>query len=211
MVRSLRVETVVLLVASLLGVFTNGARGAVSVRVAAINPRCNYVVAGSLERQVRADARRSPGNTLDALNARQEDLNSILQQAQVESDILQNVCTREELPPVQNQLAGVIAWAYLLEADIAPQRFHLAYCDKTAATAPEALIASAWFALAYTMQQTDEPAPAPTLAPLVKEVMPQLKARAAAAGVTLPPVESATEYWRNNEDAKVIPCTPATP
>lgn len=179
-------------------------------QVAPGNPRCNGNVAGALERQVRADDRRSPGTSLDDLNDRQQDLDSILQQAQIESDILHNVCSSDELPAVQDQLAGVIAWAYVQEADIAPRRFTLLNCPQTASTAPTALIASAWYAIALTQTGADWSTP-PPMGPLVREVIPKVQARARALGLTLPAFPVATEYWRNTIVSAAVGCTPPSP
>ncbi len=186
---------------------------AAPVQIAAVNPRCNHQVTGSLEDRVRADDRTKPGTTLDALNARLEDLNAILQQAQMESDILQTVCTDTELPAVADQIAAVIAWTYVLEDDVVPERLTLLHCPESAANAPAALIASAWYAIASTFNDANLPAsaPTPTPAPLVKLVMPKVQARAAAAGLTLPAIHDATQYWRDTIVARVSNCTPPSP
>ncbi len=183
------------------------------VQIADNSARCNYTVAGSLERQIRAADRQAPGTSVNALEARQQELNGILQQAQIEDGILQSVCGNRALIAPQDQLYGVIAWAYLLEADIAPKRLTLLHCPQTAATAPEALIASAWFALASTLEDPNLPpgAPSPTPAPLVKEVIPKAQARARAAGITLPAPADTSEYWRDEEVGKTAPCASPKP
>jgi hypothetical protein len=195
------------------GLFASGAFApSVQAQVVAAQSRCNFNVAGQLEQQVRADDRRSPGSGLDALDDRQEDLDSILQQAQIESDILHNVCSDQELPPVQDQLAGVIAWAYALEADIAPRRYALLHCPQTAAEASLALVASAWYALSTTLVNNMDPQGTPLPpSPLVKEVMPKVQARAAALHLPLPPPDQATQYWRDTLNSSVAVCAPATP
>ncbi len=187
--------------------------GAAPVQVAAINPRCNHNVAVRLENHVRADDRHAPGSRLNDLNNRQQELDAILQEAQLEHDILQNMCTVAERPAVQDQLAGVIAWAYALEADIAPKRYALLHCPQTASTAPAGLLALGWYALASTFDDPDRlpTDPAPTPAPLVKEVMPKVQTRASAAGLTLPALSDSTQYWRDTETEKVVVCVPPSP
>lgn len=213
----MRLSARVALIALLAAAFGIGAAsafaGAAPTEVAAGNGRCTGLNAGILERQVRADDREVPGTTLNALNDRQQELDGLLQQAQLESDILHNACSDAQLTPLQNQLAGVIAWAYALEADIAPKRYTLLRCPQTAAQAPGALIASAWYALSTTLVPSDpaQPISHATPAPLVRTVMPMVQARAAAIHMTLPPPTDATEYWRNNELGKVSACPPPTP
>lgn len=199
--------------AAALGAGAAGASRDAASQVAAINPRCNGQVASMLEHRIRADDRARYGPSLDALDDRQVELDSVLQQAQLESDILHNVCTDEELTPHQDHLVGIVAWAYALEADIAPQRYTLLHCPQTAAQAPEALLASAWYAIATTLQPIDpsNPTTAPTPAPLVREAIPKVQLRAAAIHAILPQPVQATEYWRNTELAKVANCPPSTP
>lgn len=189
------------------------ARSLAPVRVAAINPRCNHEVAGALEQRVRVYDRDKAGTTLDALNERLQDLNTILQQAQMEGDILQTICTDTELPPIEDQIAAVIAWTYVLEDDIVPKRLMLLHCPESAANAPAALVASAWYAIASTLNDPNRPesAPTPTAAPLVKVVFPKVQAHAAAAGLTLPAIPESTEYWRDTIVARVPNCAPPTP
>jgi hypothetical protein len=176
--------------------------------VAAINARCNNNVTGTLERQVRAYDRRPPAANVDALTQRFADLDSILQQAQLERDILQNMCTNDESPPINNQLAGVVAWAYALQADIAAKRFALLNCPVAVTSVPPALLASGWYALATTLNESTAP-PAP--APLVAEVMPKIRARAAAVGLTLPPFSDTSQYWRDTLVAKALGCPSPSP
>lgn len=185
------------------------------VSVAAGNPRCNHDEAGILEQQIRGYDRKPPAPTIDALTQRVADLNELLQQAQIERDILHEICSSEERVPIYDQLAGVMAWAYALQADIESKRFTLLKCDATAKQAPQALIASAWAALATTFSNVAEegatPGPAPTPAPLVAEVMPKIRSRAAAVGLALPPPRAATAYWRDTILSKVAPCPPPHP
>lgn len=187
--------------------------GATPTKIAAGDGRCSGLNAGILERHVRAAAREVPGTTLDALNERQQELDGLLQQAQLESDVLHSACSDTELTPLQNQLAGVIAWAYALEADIAPSRYTLLRCPHTAAQAPEALLASAWYALSSTLVPSDpaQPVSHATPAPLVRTVTPIVQARAAAIRMVLPAPADATEYWRDNELGKVSACPPPKP
>ncbi len=208
-----RAGILVLLVAAMIPSTAVAFGGTASVRVAAINPRCNHNVAERLENHVRADDRHAPGSSLSDLNDRQQELDAILQEAQLEHDILQNMCTVAERPAVQDQLAGVIAWAYALEADIAPKRYALLHCPQTASTAPAGLLALGWYALASTFNNPDRlpGEPAPTPAPLVKEVMPKVQARASAAGLALPALSDSTQYWRDTETAKVVVCAPPSP
>ena len=205
--------TLFALLAAAFGASAAGAAPGASSQIAAVNPRCNGQVASGLEHRIRADDRARFGSSLDALDDRQIELDAVLQQAQLESDILHNVCTADELTPHQDHLVGIIAWAYALEADIAPQRYTLLHCPQTAAQAPEALLASAWYAIATTLQPStpSDPSTAPTPAPLVREVIPKVQSRAAALHAVFPPPFQATEYWRDNEVSKVANCPPSTP
>ncbi len=190
------------------------ARGVVGqTLVAAANPRCNHDVAGMLERRVRGYDRHPPAQNADALSRRYLQLNSILQQAQVEHDILHELCTGAEFAAPADQLAGVVAWAYALEADITVQHFTALKCPQTATTAAQALLADAWYALATTYATGTPPAeaPSPTPAPLVAEVTPKVKSRAGAVGLELPAFADATEYWRDTMDGKVVLCPTAAP
>ncbi|HUY41567.1 MAG TPA: hypothetical protein VMV82_08380 [Candidatus Dormibacteraeota bacterium] len=213
MKRGGRVGILAVLAAAILADGAVGLGSVTPVRVAAINPRCNHNVAERLENHVRADDRHAPRSSLNDLNQRQQELDAILQEAQLEHDILHNMCTVAERPAVQDQLAGVIAWAYALEADIAPERYELLHCPQTASTAPAGLLALGWYALASTFNSPDRlPGEAtPTPAPLVKEVMPKVQARASAAGLTLPALADSTQYWRDMETAKVAVCVPPSP
>jgi hypothetical protein len=185
------------------------------VSVAAANPRCNHDQAGILERQVRDYDRRPPAPAIDALTQRDADLSDLLQQAQIERDILHEICSSDERAPIYDQLAGVMAWAYALQADVESKRFSLLKCDATAKEAPQALVASAWAALSTTFSNVAEngatPGPSPTPAPLVAEVMPKIQSRAAAFGLTLPPLRDASAYWRDTLVSKVEPCPASSP
>lgn len=183
------------------------------VEIAAVNARCNGLVSSELERRIRTDDRTHFANSLGALNDRERELDSLLQQAQLESDILHNVCSDAELAQYQDELVGSIAWAYALEADISPQRYTLLRCPQTAARAPQALLASAWYAIATTLVPVDpsDPSTAPTPAPLVREVMPKVQSRAAVAHLALPAPLQATQYWRDGILSQVPSCTPPTP
>ena len=185
---------------------------AAPVMVAAINPRCNGNIAGLLERQVRG-YHHPPASNLDALTQRSLDLDSIIQQTQFELDILQNMCTDDERPPFDSHLGGVIAWAYALESDIAGKRFSLLNCPAAASSVPPALLATAWYALASTLNDPNRPlsAPPPSPAPLVAEVAPKIRARAATAGLALPPFSDATQYWRDGVLAKAVGCPSPLP
>ncbi|MGH7737223.1 MAG: hypothetical protein ACREMP_05080 [Candidatus Tyrphobacter sp.] len=181
--------------------------------VAAVNSRCNGDVSGTLERHLRTASHERFGDSINALNGRQQELESLLQQAQIESNILNNVCLETELTPIQDQLVGVIAWGYVLESDIASKRYALLHCARTAAKAPSALVASAWYAIATTLQPSNpsDPSTAPSPAPLVREVIPMVRSHAAALRFTLPAPIDATEYWRNTILATVPDCSPPTP
>ena len=187
--------------------------GIVTLALLAANGRCNGYNAAELERQIRGDDRARIASSLGTLNAREQELDSILQQAQLESDILHSVCSDADLAPYQDELVGIIAWAYALETDIAPQRYTLLRCPQTAARAPQALLASAWYAIATTLRPTvpSDPSTAPSPAPLVREVVPKVQARAAAAHFALPVPVEATQYWRDEIVAQVPACTPPTP
>ncbi|HEY9085205.1 MAG TPA: hypothetical protein VIN40_04615 [Candidatus Tyrphobacter sp.] len=168
---------------------------------AAGNPRCNGNVAGLLERQVRAYDRRPPAANVGALTQRYADLDSILQQAQLERDILESQCADDQRLPIDDHLAGVIAWAYMLQADIAGKRFSLLNCPAAVSTVPPALLASAWFALGSTANG----------APLPAEVMPKLRTRASAIGLALPPFADASQYWRDSLVGKAVGCPSPSP
>jgi hypothetical protein len=115
----------VLAVLALTAASPAGAEPGGSAPIAASNPRCNHDQAGILERQVRDYDRRAPADTLNDLTQRDADLNDLMQQAQIERDILHEICSSAELEPIYDQLAGVIAWAYALQADAAVKRFAL--------------------------------------------------------------------------------------
>ena len=184
----------------------------VPVVVAAGNPRCNNNVAGALERQIRDDDRRPPAQNPDALSDRYVALDSILQQAQMERDILTELCSSAELAAPNGQLVGVIAWAYALESDIAYRRFTMLDCPSTATTAAQALLADAWYALATTMLPPALPsAPPPTPGPLVAQVEPKIESRARTLGLALPSFGDATQYWRDTMNGRVAACPTPSP
>lgn len=203
---------IVAILAIVVGVGTNRA-SAGPIMVARGNPRCNNDVAGDLERQVRSDDRNVPGSDRDALAQRYSDLDSVVQQAQSEDEILGTQCTTTTLTPIQNQIAGVIAWAYVLQSDIAAKGY--TNCPAAAKAVPASLLAGAWYALATTLNAYTSPAPtaSPTTAPLVKEVMPKVRARAPTYGLALPAIADTSEYWRDgiNTAAKtaIAGCAPS--
>jgi hypothetical protein len=190
---------------------TIASRASTVSTVAAVNPRCNYYVAGTLERQVRSFDRHPPAQSPDALSQRYADLDSVLQQAQIERDILQQLCTSSEFPPIEDQLAGVAAWAYALQADIASKRFAFLKCPATATSASQALLADAWYALATTYDDPDRSTAPASPAPLVAEVTPKIRTRAAAVGFALPSLSDATQYWRDTVNGRVVACPTPSP
>jgi hypothetical protein len=179
--------------------------------VAGGNPRCNNLVAGALERRVRDYDRHPPEVSPDAMSQRYVALNALLQQAQVEHDILTELCSSGTRFPPNEQLAGVIAWGYALESDIAYKRFTMLKCPATATTAAQALLAYAWYALATTVASPASPSPTPTPAPLVAEVMPKIEARARALAFRLPGFGDATQYWRDEVNGRVAACPTPVP
>lgn len=180
-----------------------------SALLAAGNGRCNYDVAGSLERQVRAYDRRAPQQTSDALDGRYSALESILRQADTEHEILQEECSSAAFTPIDGQLAGVSAWAYALQSDVSIAHFTLLHCAAAATTSSHALLADAWYALATTVQ--NERGGTATEPPIIAVVIPKVRVRAAAQGLALPAFAEATQYWRDTKDSGVAPCPNASP
>jgi hypothetical protein len=208
-----RIAAFLLMTAGVLVGFSPAVTASRGTVVAVGNPRCNYVQAGILERRVRDDARRASSQTPDGLGTRYTELSSIIQEAQIERDILHEVCASSELLPIDDQLAGVIAWALVQQSDVAGKRFALVGCLATANGAQRALLADAWYALASTFN-TDgaTPGATPTPASLVRDVVPEVRVRAAAVGLSLPRFADATEYWRDTiTSQRVAPCSSAAP
>jgi hypothetical protein len=208
-----RIAAFLLMTAGVLVGFSPAVTASRGTVVAVGNPRCNYVQAGILERRVRDDARRASSQTPDGLGTRYTELSSIIREAQIERDILHEVCASSELLPIDDQLAGVIAWALVQQSDVAGKRFSLVGCLATANGAQRALLADAWYALASTFN-TDgaTPGATPTPASLVRDVVPEVRVRAAAVGLSLPRFADATEYWRDTiTSQRVAPCSSAAP
>jgi hypothetical protein len=169
--------------------------------------RCNSRTINDYQGQIRVYDAHPPRSNPAALNARLGDIADILNSLNEEHGVLESVCSTEaEKAPLFAQLNATVAWALVLQSDIASKLN--ASCPPAAKALPAAMLAQAWLALAATVNDNNG-----TVPKSVAEIVPKVQTRAAAVGLALPTYLETSAYWRDQiaDQARQAVATCPTP
>ncbi len=158
--------------------------------------RCNGQTIDDASSRIREYDRHGPGGGETSLLNRYAAIAEVLATLNEERTILSTICTSDaERAPFFAQIAATVAWALVLEADVAARLN--ASCPAAASALPTMMLSDAWLALANVVNEDDGTVPAS-----FKEVIPKVQTRAAALALTLPPWAQTSVYWRDQVHAK---------
>jgi hypothetical protein len=168
-----------------------GVAGWPSASTVAVANRCNSRMINDYQGQIRNYDAHPPRSNPAALNARLGDIADILSGLNEEHGVLDSFCATEaDKAPLYAQLNATVAWALALQSDIAVKLN--ASCPPAAKALPAAMLAQAWLALAATVNDNNGTVPAS-----IAEIIPKVRTRAAAVGLTLPAYPETSAYWRD--------------
>jgi hypothetical protein len=158
--------------------------------------RCNSQTIDDATGRLRDYERHSPSSGPAQLVQRFGAIAEVLSILTEERDILNTICSTDaERAPFFAQIAAAIAWALVLESDVAARLN--ASCPQAAAAFPTMMLADAWLALANVVNDENGVVPAS-----FSDVIPKVRSHAQAAGLTLPPWSDTSAYWRDQIHAK---------
>jgi len=196
--------TVTLAAVVLLGI-AEPARSAQSVLVA--SNRCNGQTIDDASSRIRDYDRHGPRDSSAQLLQRYGAIADVVATLNEERDILDSVCSSDaQRAPLFAQIAEYSAWALALESDVAAKLN--ASCPAAASALPAMMLADAWLALANVVNSNNGVVPT-----TFSDVIPKVRTRAGAAGLTLPAWTDTSAYWAGQvrEKAKAAIATCPTP
>ncbi len=153
--------------------------------------RCNSQTADEAYARVRDYDRHAPGAGSAQLLQRYGAIASVLSVLREEREILDSICTSDAArAPLFAQIAATIAWALLLEADLATRLN--ASCPASATALQKMMVSDAWLSMANVVNDGGGSIPA-----IFADVVPKTQTRAQAIGLVLPPWADTSAYWRD--------------
>jgi hypothetical protein len=190
----------------LLGIAPAGAPGGfASPRVVAVANRCNARMIDQYQGEVRSFDAHPPRSDPAHLNARLGEIADVVSSLDEEHGVLDSICaTDTDKALLFAQLNATVAWALALESDIAAKLN--ASCPPAAKALPAAMLAQSWLALAATVN--DQGGAVPNS---IAEVVPKIRARAAAVDLELPAYPETSAYWRDQITQKAKEAVAACP
>jgi hypothetical protein len=199
-----RTLSLALLVCVLAGAMTP-VKAETSARVA-VN-RCNSQTADDAYARVRDYDRHAPGGGSSQLVQRYGAIATLLATLREEREILDSICSSDAArAPLFSQIAATIAWALILESDVATRLN--ASCPAAAAGLEKMMVSDAWLSMANVVNDGGGLVPA-----IFTDIIPKAQARAQAVGLSLPPWADTSAYWRDqaHEKAKAEAATCPSP
>ncbi|MBV8344573.1 MAG: hypothetical protein JO190_06230 [Candidatus Eremiobacteraeota bacterium] len=169
--------------------------------------RCNSQTIDDASSRIREYDRHGPGASSAKLLQRYGAIADVLSVLNEERDILDSICSNDaDRAPLFAQIAGYSAWALVLESDVAAKLN--ASCPAAASALPRIMLADAWLSLANVVNANGGAVPA-TFA----DVIPKVRTRADAVGLTLPAWADTSAYWASQvrDKAKTAIATCPTP
>jgi hypothetical protein len=168
--------------------------GAVPIEVAVT--RCNGQTIDDASSRLRDYDRHAPAGNEAALLSRYAAIAEVLATLNEERTILSTICSSDaERAPFFAQIAATVAWALVLESDVAARLN--ASCPAAATALPTMMLSDAWLALANVVN--DGSGVVPTA---FNDVIPKVQTRAVAVNLTLPAWSETSAYWRDQVHAK---------
>ncbi len=169
------------------------ARAAAPLELAA--NRCNGQTIDDASGRIRDYDRHAPGGTPGELLQRYGAIADAISVLNEEREILNSVCSTDaERAAFFARIAAATASALTLEADIAARLN--ASCPAAAQALPKMMLADAWLTLANVINE-DGSVPFE-----FNDVVPKIRTRAEAVGLTLPAWSETSQYWRDQVHAK---------
>ncbi|MBV8067221.1 MAG: hypothetical protein JO113_04525 [Candidatus Eremiobacteraeota bacterium] len=158
--------------------------------------RCNGQTIDDASQAVRNYDRHGPGPSQTQLLQRYGAIAGIIATLGEEREILNSVCSSDaERAALFTQIAGTMAWAFVLEGDVAA-RLNAA-CPAAAHAFPTMMLADAWLVLANAINQDNGDVP-----PAFADVISKIQASAEGVGLALPAWSDTSQYWRDQVHAR---------
>jgi hypothetical protein len=158
--------------------------------------RCNGQTIDDASSRIRDYDRHAPGGNEAALLSRYAAIAEVLATLNEERTILSTLCSSDaQRAPFFAQIAATVAWALVLEADVAARLN--ASCPAAAQALPTMMLSDAWLSLANVVNENNGAAPAS-----FSDVVPKIQTRAAAVALILPAWSETSAYWRDQVHAK---------
>jgi hypothetical protein len=177
-----------------------------SATVAQHDSRCNAVNINTIQDQLQGFAQRPASGA----QRKQRAVDIVQAQSDIEEEsvVLQGICPQDDFPPLSARLYALDAWADLLEQRNGAMGGG-ASCPDADRKVIAATAASAWLRLGRASLVAAKP-PA-----LVATLVPQVRALAVQAGMTLPAFADATAYWEQQyvtaAKQAIVDCAAQTP
>jgi hypothetical protein len=158
--------------------------------------RCNSQTIDDAAARVRDYDHRGPGGSQAQLLQRYGAIADVIATLGEEREILNTVCSSDvQRAALFTQIAATMAWALTLEGDAAA-RLNVS-CPAAAQAFPTMMLADAWLALANVINDGDGAVPG-----VFDDVIPKIRTRAQAVGLTLPAWPETSQYWRDRVHVK---------
>lgn len=153
--------------------------------------RCNSQTVDEAYSRVRDYDHHAPGNATGQLLQRFGAIAELLTTLHEEREIIDSVCSGDAArAPLFAEIAATIAWALVLESDVAARLN--ASCPAAATALPTMMLSDAWLSLANVVNDSNGAVP-----PIFTDVISKIQSRALAAGLTLPAWRDTSAYWRD--------------
>lgn len=189
MTKRSHISSVVLLVSAALVGTAVPLRAALPAEVA-VN-RCNSQTVDDAYSHVRDFDRHAPGGNPAQLMQRFGALAGLLATLREEREILDSVCADDAArAPLFAEIASTIAWALVLESDVAARLN--ASCPAAARAFPKLMLSDAWLAMANVVNDSGGSVPA-----IFTNVIPKVQTRAQGVELALPSWAETSAYWRD--------------
>jgi hypothetical protein len=171
--------------------------------------RCNSQTIDDASSRIRDYDRHGPAANSAKLLQRYGAIAEVISTLNEERDILDSICSGDaQRAPLFAQIAAYSAWALALESDVAAKLN--ASCPAAAAALPTIMLADAWLALANVVNADGGVVPAS-----FADVIPKVRTRADAVGLTLPAWADTSAYWagqvRDKAKAAIATCPSPSP